>query len=306
MSLAPLCLTGASGFIGQRLLRRLAQLEINDVTILARDPQPLQTRYARPSWRFLLCDIIQPLPADAIPRGSTVIHLASATGSANAATMQRVIVDGTRNVLQAAECAKAQHLVYVSSVAAGYADKRWAPYAHSKAEAELSVNAATLPHTIVRPTMVFGPGSPNQMALQRLATLALPVLPGKGAVRVQPIHVDDLVEALIQLARNPAVGAAPVPVGGPTQLTMRELYAAIRRARGLPPRTPRTLPLEFVRRLLTLAGSLTGSRFPVSAGQFVAFANDSVADGVPPSARLPAPGISLEAMLTPGTPGANA
>jgi NADH dehydrogenase len=300
MSLAPLCLTGASGFIGRRLLSRLAELGVPNVTVLARDPKKLQADYARPSWRFITCDITQPLPADAIPRGSTVIHLASATGNADATTMQRVVVEGTRNVLAAADRAKARHFVYVSSIAAAYNDKRWAPYASSKAEAELSVNGAALPHTLVRPTMVFGSGSPNQEGLEKLATLAFPVLPGEGEVRVQPIHVDDLVEALIQIAGNRAVGRAPVPVGGPTQLTMRDLYAAIRRARGLPSREPRRLPLEFLRRSLVFAGTLTASRFPVSAGQFVAFANDSVADSVPAGVQLPAPRISLEAMLTPG------
>jgi NADH dehydrogenase len=299
MALAPLCLTGGSGFVGQHLISRLADLGRNDVTLLLRDPLKLRARYARPSWHFLASDVTQPL-GDVIPRGSTIIHLASATGKADAATMRQVIVNGTRNVLAAAERAAARHFVYVSSIAAGYSDKRWAPYASSKAEAEFSVQSSGLPQTIVRPTMVFGPGSPNQAALQRLATLAFPVLPGEGHIRVQPIHVDDLVEALILIADNPAVGATPVPVGGPETLTMRELYAAIRRAGGLPPRTPRSLPLELVRRSLSLVQRLTASRFPVSAGQFAAFANDSTAHQVPAGARLPTPRISLEAMLMPG------
>jgi nucleoside-diphosphate-sugar epimerase len=300
MPLAPLCLTGGSGFVGQRLVGRLADLGVADVTLLLRDPSRMQTRYARPGWRFVAADLTQQLPADAIARGSTVIHLASATGTAAPKAMQLVNVEGTRHVLAAAERAKARLFLHVSSIAAAYRDKRSAPYATSKAEAELSVSSATIPHTLVRPTMVFGPGSPNQAALRKLATLAFPLLPGEGHVRVQPIHVDDLVEALIYLAGSAPVGASPVPIGGPTQLTMRELYAAMRRAHGLPAREPRTLPLEAIRRVLALLGGLTASRFPVSAGQFVAFANDSTADDVPRAVQLPPPRISLEEMLAPG------
>lgn len=300
MPLVPFCITGGSGFVGRRLVGRLADLGVSDVTLLLRDTRRMQAQFARPSWRFVETDITGPIPADAVPRGSTVIHLASATGSVAPKMMQRVIVEGTRNVLAAAERANARHFVYVSSIAAAYRDKRSAPYATSKAEAELSVTGAKIPHTLVRPTMVFGAGSPNQAALQRLATLAFPLLPGEGHVRVQPIHVDDLVDALIYLAGSAPVGASPVPVGGPTQLTMRQLYAAIRRAHKLPARDPRTLPLEPIRRVLALVGSLTASRFPVSAGQFVVFANDSTADDVPRAVQLPPPRISLEEMLAPG------
>jgi nucleoside-diphosphate-sugar epimerase len=148
--------------------------------------------------------------------------------------------------------------------------------------------------------MVFGPGSPNQAALQRLATLAFPLLPGEGHVRVQPIHVDDLAQALVSLAMGPAAGATPIPIGGATQLTMRELFAAIRRARGLAPREPVRLPLAPLRGFLTIVARLTASRFPVSAGQFVAFANDSTAGAAPVGVALPTPRLSLETMLAAG------
>ena len=295
MALPPICLTGASGFIGQRVVDRLAALGATDVTLFQRRPS---RRVQRQTWRSFAVDLVSDaIPGEAFAPGCVVVHLAAATGSANPRTMHAVNVDATGRLLDAARAARARHFIFVSSVAAGYRDQRWAPYAQSKAAAERLVIASGIPATLVRPTLVFGPGSPNQRGLETLATLALPLLPGQGDVRVQPIHVDDVADALVHVTANIRTTAAPVTVGGPSALTMRELFAAIRRARGLAPRTPLLFPLEPLRRGLAILGSATGSRLPVSAGQFVAFANDSTAEPLPLGISLPAPQVGLEEML---------
>jgi nucleoside-diphosphate-sugar epimerase len=296
-SLPPLCLTGASGFIGRRVLARLAALGATNVTLLLRDSSraPLEML---PAWRSANVDLSgASIPQHAIPVGAVVLHLAATTGAADARRMQRVNVNGTARLLDAAAAAGARRFVFVSSVAAGYADQRWAPYAASKMAAEDLVSAARIPHTIVRPTMVFGRGSPNQRALARLATLPVPMLPGQGNVRVQPIHVDDLANALLYIASASTVSGDVVTVGGPSVVTIRELYAAMRRAERLTPRKPLVLPLELMRRTLALLGGVVGARLPVSAGQFAAFANDAVAGTPPPGVHLPVPQVSLAAML---------
>jgi nucleoside-diphosphate-sugar epimerase len=296
----PVCLTGASGFIGQRVVERLRALGAKDVALLVRNASRVTLLASQSNWRVVELDFATgPIPPHAISADAVVLHLAAATGNSDPRTLQRVNVDATARLVEAAHAADAKHIVFVSSIAAGYRDKRWAPYAESKLAAEHVVARAGIPHTIVRPTMVFGPGSPNQRALERLATLVRPVLAGHGHVRVQPIHVDDLASALVQLVITPppVTSPAPVTIGGPNVVTMRELFAAIRRARGLPPRDPVSLPLEAVRRTLAILGAATASRLPVSAGQFVAFANDSVADPQADGVHLPAARISLEAML---------
>lgn len=280
------------------MLARLAALGATDVTLLLRDASRVLPREMLPAWRVASADLSGgSIPRESIPTGAVVLHLAATTGAADASSMQRVNVEGTRRLLEAAAAAGASRFVFVSSAAAGYADQRWAPYAASKAAAEGLVSAARIPYTIVRPTMVFGQGSPNQRALARLATLPVPMMPGQGNVRVQPIHVDDFANALLHIARASTASGDVVTVGGPSVVTMRELYAALRRSQRLPPRTPLVLPLELMRRTLALLGGVVGSRLPVSAGQFTAFANDAVAGTPPPGMRLPVPQVSLAAML---------
>jgi len=296
--LPPLCLTGASGFIGRRVLTQLAAAGARDVTLVLRDPARLTPGAARPLWRLVRADLSdRAIATDAIVPGAVVLHLAAATGTANAAQMQRLNVEATGRLLAAAAAAGARHFVFVSSVAAGYSDQRWAEYPQSKARAERIVTAGGVPYTIVRPTMVFGPGSPNQRGLERLATLAVPLLPGQGDVRAQPIHVSDIANVLLYVAALPAAVQGHIPVGGPSVVTMRELFAAMRRARGLAPRTPVTLPLGALRSSLALLGAIAGPLLPVSAGQFVVFANDAVAEAAAPAVTLPIPQVSLEAML---------
>ena len=298
--LLPVFLTGASGFIGQRVVAQLAALGAKDVTLFLRNASRVGLHASPSTWRVVEWDLAaSDVPPNTMSADAVVLHLAAATGNADPRTLQRVNVEATARLLEAGRTARVKHVVFVSSIAAGYSDKRWAPYAKSKLAAEHLVASAGLPHTIVRPTMVFGPGSPNQRALERLATLARPVMAGHGHVRVQPIHVDDLASALVQLVAAPVPSVTPVTLGGPSVVTMRELFAAIRRARGLPPRDPVSLPLEAVRRVLAILGAATASRLPVSAGQFVAFANDSVADPPGDGLQLPAARISLESMLGP-------
>ncbi len=296
--LPPLCLTGASGFIGRRVTAQLAAGGSRDVTLLLRDPARLGSAALPPSWRVLRADLSsESIPPDAIVPGAVVLHVAAATGTANALEMQRMNVDATSRLVTAAAAVGARQFVLVSSVSAGYGDQRWAGYPQSKAKAERLVATAGVPYTIVRPTMVFGPGSPNQQGLERLATLAVPLLPGQGHVRAQPIHVNDIARALLYVAALPAAVQGHITVGGPSVVTMRELFAAMRRARGLAPRAPVTLPLGALRSSLALLGALTGSLLPVSAGQFVVFANDAVAEPAPNGVTLPIPQVSLEAML---------
>ena len=313
--LPPLVLTGASGFVGRRLLHALVLQAAStrpprQVTILARSPASLSAGMSLPkSWQIVKWDLedASALPPGILQPDSVVLHLASATGRAGAATMRATIVEGTRRLVEACSGAEVRHLIVVSSIAAGFADRRWYPYAEAKREAEETALRGGAPATIVRPTMVFGPGSPVQEGLVRLATGPLPLLFGAGSVEVQPVAVEDLVSVLVGLADELPPGGEVLEVGGPERLTIRELLAQIRSARGLPPRQPRALPLGFLRRALAAMEAVVGTSLPLTAGQLASFQNASTATPHPTVQRLLPHPRPLAAMLnpdpTPSTPG---
>ncbi len=290
--LPPLVVTGAGGFVGRRLLHALRSEppgSRESVTLLVRPASSLATLGPLPPhWRIVpwSLDGSTPLEAGAMPPGAVVLHLAAATGRLPGAVMRAVNVDGTRRLLEVAAAARAAHLVFVSSIAAGFRNRRWYHYARAKREAEALVRQSGIPATIVRPTMVFGAGSPVQEGLERIATSPLPIVPGTGRVRLQPIDSDDLVRLLLALAATAPRGDTTIEVGGAEQCTLRELLAGMRAARGLPARRPWSVPLGPVRLLLAVAEPVLGRRLPVTAGQLASFLNDSIAAPHPLAAEL--------------------
>jgi nucleoside-diphosphate-sugar epimerase len=160
-ALPPIVLTGASGFIGRRILQRLADLSADRVTVLTRDPAALEGSPCwRTGWRATRVDLALDDISPSLLDGAVVLHLAAATGRAAPAEMRRANVDGTARMVRAARTGGAANFVFVSSIAVRYAERRWYHYAESKIESEALLAASGLAHAIVRPTMVFGQGSP--------------------------------------------------------------------------------------------------------------------------------------------------
>lgn len=294
--------TGGSGFVGRHLLAALArEAPAPRVLLVRRSDRPitLPREAAAWSWEQTTLDLAGGTPAGSSrdwPEGATVIHLAAATGRAPRERHWAVNVEATRRLLAIARQRAASHVLFVSSVAAGYADRRWYHYAETKREAEALVIASGLPWTIVRPTMVFGPGSPNQQALAALASAPWPIIFGRGTSMVQPIHVQDLATALARLSATGPLRQV-VPLGGRDRVTLGELLRQLRRRRGQTERPAIPIPVPPLRLALGVLEPLLGRWLPVTAGQLAAFVNDAVAERSDAAAALlPAP-LGLAEML---------
>src|SRR5688572_3274827 len=169
--------TGAAGFVGGRLVARLSA-DGAPVVAIGRSPAPANLPHGV---RWVLCDLLDPAGYEDVLRGAgTVFHLAGITGKAWPRDYQRNNVDATQALLGASERAGVEHFVFVSSIAAKFSDRRFYPYAASKIAAEALVRASSLRSTIVRPTMIFGEGSPIQASLEKLARLPLIPVFGDG------------------------------------------------------------------------------------------------------------------------------
>jgi nucleoside-diphosphate-sugar epimerase len=292
----PLVLTGGTGFLGRRLVAALAAAGAPPGILLSRRPGPP----APAGWRWAAADLARPGPwAAALEGADTVAHLAALTGKGSRRAHFRANRDTTRHLLDAARAAGVRRFLFVSSVAAGYADRRHYHYANAKAEAEALVRDSGLQTLVVRPTMILGPGSPVLANLSRLATLPVPVAFGPPDQPVQPVHVDDVARALVALLAAPAWDGRVVEVGGPEVVPAGELAARIRAARGLPARRPLRLPVEPLRTVLAVLEPLALPLLPFTAGQLAAFTNPGVAAPRPPGLDLPAPVVGLDAMLVP-------
>lgn len=105
-------------------------------------------------------------------------------------------------------------------------------YFRGKALVERALSETGIPHSIVRPTLLFG--GENEVLLNNIAwilrRMPLFALPGDGSYPVQPVHVEDVARICMEVARcedNVVVDAA-----GPETMAFAELVARIRRATG--------------------------------------------------------------------------
>jgi NADH dehydrogenase len=215
--------------------------------------------------------------ADALGGADTVVHLAAVTGKARRPDYFKVNVGGTRTLLEQCRRHGSPRFVHVSSIAAGFENAPAYHYAASKRQAEESVRESSLPHVIVRPTVVLGAGSPVLQALARLA--AAPVVPvfGDGRARVQPILVEDLADCLVDLVRGLGPTNETVDLGGPDVVPFETLLLTIRRALGRRPAPVVHLPVGAAIAVLSALEPVAFPILPVTAGQLSAFVNDSVA-----------------------------
>jgi nucleoside-diphosphate-sugar epimerase len=225
---------------------------------------------------------------DALAGAQTVVHVAATTGKARPAVYERNNVQATQALLEASAAAGVARFVFISSIAAAFADRRYYPYAESKVAAETAVQASPLTTLIVRPTMILGEGSPVQASLARLGRLPLIPMFGDGKVLVQPIDVADLVRLLVGLLQEPAPPSGTVlEVGGPETYSMAELVRRLRRAAGIEGKARFIhLPIGLLRAGLALVEGLLLPVLPFTAGQLASFANDSKATPNPLVQRL--------------------
>ena len=231
-------LTGATGFVGGRLLD-LALGEGHEVRALTRRPQAALDGV---TWVEGALDDPTAL-ATLVEGADAVIHVAGVI-NADAAGFEAGNVKGTAAMLSAAERVGIKRFVHVSSLAAR--EPGLSLYGASKARSEALVNASRLSSAIVRPPAVYGPGDRETLELFRMAKRGLVVLPPAG--RLSLIHVDDLARLLLALAASNDAALVEPDDGRRGGWTHDEFGHALGRAVGRRVRT-----LSAPRALLRLA-----------------------------------------------------
>jgi nucleoside-diphosphate-sugar epimerase len=248
--------TGADGFIGRALCRRLEGMGVRVYRMSrnARGADAIAADLGR-----------DPIVGLNEVRPEAVFHLAGRVhmmdeGAGAEAEHMRVTVEGTRYLLQAAADARVGAFVFFSTVAvmpegsASVLDETTqpaptTPYARAKLRAEelvISSNGKAGMRTVcLRLPMVYGPGHKGHLprminAIQRGVFPPLPQYPGKRSL----IHVDDAVEAAIVVAQRPEAAGQVYIVAEPRAYSSRELYELVLESLGRRPpgwRLPRAL-----------------------------------------------------------------
>jgi len=190
-------ITGATGFIGRILCKRL-RADGYPVSALVRNP-----RHAAD----LAASGVTLVPGDLddahalralLDNCDVVIHLAGAVRVNSQQAFDRTNVRGTQNLLAALAARKElPGFLLISSLAAREPTLSW--YARSKDQAEqcLRDGPAGLDWAIIRPPAVYGPGDKEMLPVFLWMARGIAPVPGSPAARVSLIHVDDLASAIV-------------------------------------------------------------------------------------------------------------
>jgi uncharacterized protein YbjT (DUF2867 family) len=286
--MSTILVTGASGFVGSHVLPELLASG-HRVVALVRSPEAggavlrrLPAALSR-GIELRTGDVLEPatLPA-ALAGVDGVVHLVALARDWNGgADLLRVNLGGTEHVLRAMRQAGVRRLVHLGAL--GVADRDELNYAKSKARAEAAVRASGLDWTILKPSLLFGPGDGffNIVAGLVRAPLPLVPVPGDGMSRFQPIHVGDVARcARLSLERPETIGQA-FELGGTRTWTYREIAEEVarvlRKRRRVVP-----MPLPLIRLAAGTMEALHLRFFPVATDQLRQLALDNVGplDGV--------------------------
>lgn len=202
--------TGGSGFLGQSVLPRLTA-HSHEVRALARTQIAARTVQATGATPVFGDLDDQPSLVEAFTGADTLVNLASlGFGHATA-------------IVEAAEKAGVCRTVFISTTA--IFTTLPATSKQVRIDAEDRIRNSALAWTIVRPTMIYGlPGDRNMERLLRfLCRTPVFPLPDGGSRLQQPVHVEDLADAVVATTERPATAFHTYDLAGPTPLTFRHL-----------------------------------------------------------------------------------
>lgn len=244
---------GGTGFVGTKVVHALRAAEL-PVRVLARKPEKQDQPRA---WG---CEVVQGdmTDADSLRRAvegcETVVHLVALPPFADPEAIERVMTQGTRDLVAAAKDADVSRFVLMSALGTEEG-REIAPYYHAKWEEEQAVKYSGIEHVIFRPSFVFGRDD-GLLAQQIRLVRYSPVTPILSRHRMQPIWVDDVAAFFTAAVSGDEAANRTFDLGGPDRLTWAELHALIRKILG-----KRRLAFTMPPRLLK-AGATVGQVLP--------------------------------------------
>jgi uncharacterized protein YbjT (DUF2867 family) len=234
---------GGAGFLGRRIVRHLRDREF-PVRIASRHPDRGHSQLGRddPQLRSFYADIHDERSvADALAGAYAVVNTVSLYVEHGQETFHSVHVESAERVAAQAHRAGVKRLVHISGIGADPASQ--SRYIRTRGEGELVVAAAFADAHIIRPAVMFGPDDAFLITILNLLR-RLPIYPmfGRGLMRLQPVYVEDVAEAIARIIERAEAQPGIFECGGPRAYFYEEFVGVVARQAGL---APILIPIPF-------------------------------------------------------------
>lgn len=270
--MSTILVAGGSGYVGSVVVPRLVEAG-HTVRVLTRGTRRTELPAAAQS---VLGDIAAGEGLDAAIQGcDVVVSLVAIIVERGSQTFARVNAQGSANLAAAAaKAGSVQQYIHVSALGVrpdprfGYLSSKWA--------GEQAVTQSGLNYTIIRPSIIFGPGKGEHFISILADLLGSPVVPvpGSGRTLFQPVSVEDLAECLVKCVGNAQTSRRIYEIGGPEQFSYNQVLTQVGAALGKAP-IKLHIPLLLMKPMVALMERIL-PRPPVTSDQLRALAIDNV------------------------------
>ncbi|MBF0269891.1 MAG: NAD(P)H-binding protein [Alphaproteobacteria bacterium] len=257
---------GAKGFIGRHIVAALLSAD-HQVIAAVRETGEMPRRF--PGISEIAVDLNSDVApedwADRLKGVDAVVNAAGILRAAPGQSLDAVHVSGPMALYQACQMAGVKRIIHIS--ATGADKEAGTGFALSKYEAEERLKQLDLNWLILRPSLVYAQGSYGGTSLMR-GLAALPIVipvPGCGDQVFQPLHADDLAQAVVRFIETGEPRQCTLEPCGPEQLSLREILVKLRAWLGLPQAFVLPVPLWLIRVACKVGDLIGGGPFSTTA-----------------------------------------
>lgn len=223
-------LTGATGYIGKRLLPLLLD-QGNEVVCCVRDknrfyfPEQFKNKIQVIEADFLDPESLKNIPDD-IDAAYYLIH--SMSGASNYDELESI---SAHYFIEKINQTNAKQIIYLSGIVN---DKSLSKHLSSRKAVEDILKTAAVPSTVLRAGIIVGSGSASFEIIRDLVDkLPIMITPKWLNTKCQPIAISDVLEFLIRSLLNPLTYNESFDIGGPDILTYKEMLLEFAKAKKL-------------------------------------------------------------------------
>jgi len=230
-----IALLGGTGFVGSRAAALLAG-DGHGLHVITRRAGHADHLKVLPAARIVRADATDPASlARALSGASAVVNFIGILNERgrDGSGFRRAHVDVASAMVAACRSTGITRIVQVSALNAGHPEAT-SHYLRSKGEAEAVLRDSGLAVTILRPSVIFGPGDSFLNRFAGLLRITPGILPlAMPDARFAPVHVDDVAAAIRAVLANAEFAGQTLELCGPEQYSLRELVALTARTLGL-------------------------------------------------------------------------